>query len=69
MLDASNPGYPYAVSEGCTNCFVESVQCTVEFCLAAGCTNPEAQSCVDCRENNGCTSGFYTCSGLPEPEE
>lgn len=63
MLDAERPGFAFAVSAGCTGCYVDSVRCTAEKCLSQCATNANSEACVTCRNDNGCTSGFFTCSG------
>lgn len=62
-----NPATVTDPSQGCLGCYLQSVGCTLQNCLnecAGGSTTP---GCVSCRADNGCTSAFYTCSGLPTP--
>jgi hypothetical protein len=49
----------------CLVCYGDSVVCSAANCASAGCTTPTADSCVRCREQAGCFSGFDECSGLP----
>jgi len=53
------------VSAGCSTCYSGAVICGVVYCINDCVNNPNSQDCIDCRETNGCTPGFYTCSGLP----
>lgn len=63
MLDAERPNFTFVVSEGCTECYVDSVRCTAEQCLSACASNPNSENCVTCREEKGCTPSFFTCAG------
>ncbi len=47
----------------CAGCYGESINCAIENCVAACAADPAAEACVECREENGCTPGFYECSG------
>lgn len=53
------------LTEDCAQCYGDSVSCSAENCAAAGCTNPNSQSCIQCRCDEDCTPGFDRCSGLP----
>ena len=53
------------LSDGCTDCYVQTVVCTKANCLAE-CANPDnVGPCTQCRFDKGCTSNFYMCSGFP----
>lgn len=54
-------------SDACLACYLQSVDCARVNCLAPCVEDPAGQACVQCRIEAGCTAGFYTCSGLPEP--
>jgi hypothetical protein len=53
------------VSDACADCYAGSALCAKNNCLTE-CLGG-GQPCVDCRTTNGCTSDFYTCSGLTPP--
>ena len=50
----------------CMDCYIESALCAREFCLG-DCLAGDNPTCDACREDNGCTPGFYACGGLPDP--
>ena len=54
------------LTAGCVDCFVQSALCAKNNCLVECLSDPVA--CETCREENGCISAFYECSGLPVPE-
>jgi hypothetical protein len=54
------------LSDECADCFVQNALCAKNNCLVECLTDPVA--CETCRDENGCTSAFYECSGLPVPE-
>jgi hypothetical protein len=54
-------------SSACIGCYLESVACARENCLDQCLSDPTAPACIQCRADEGCTGGFYTCSGLPLP--
>ncbi|MEC9073282.1 MAG: hypothetical protein VX938_12910, partial [Myxococcota bacterium] len=57
------------LSAGCAGCYSALVTCSVENCIVE-CVNPNpdggplGDECTCCRDENGCTDTFYTCSGL-----
>lgn len=53
------------LSQGCNDCYGDSVTCSAVNCATAGCTVPDSATCVACRCANDCTPGFDRCSGLP----
>lgn len=53
-----------ALTPDCLDCYGDSVVCSASNCASAGCTTPTSDSCVRCREQAGCFSGFDVCSGL-----
>jgi len=78
MLNATLTGYEFAVSTECTNCYSKSVRCTGKFCglndpnkscvpTNFGGKGDDSADCTECRADNGCTSSFFTCSGLTPP--
>lgn len=52
------------VTMACAVCFGDVAQCTRSNC-ALRCINSSSAGCISCRADNGCTSAFETCSGLP----
>ncbi len=59
--------FAFVLSDDCGGCYVGSVRCTAVNCLASCAVDAASDACVTCRADNGCVSGFYTCSGLPAP--
>jgi hypothetical protein len=51
----------------CSGCYGETVACGAANC-AFLCINPNAQDCVDCRCEKGCTPNFESCSGIPSTD-
>lgn len=54
-------------SDACYVCYIESVGCAYTNCFDQCVESPTAPACIACRADEGCTAGFYTCSGLPVP--
>jgi len=54
-----------ALTDACAGCYAESVACTIENCIGECVSDPESDACIQCREDEGCTPGFFDCSGLP----
>jgi hypothetical protein len=54
-------------SDQCLDCYVQSVGCTLAMCKNDCLGGASSPSCVQCRATKGCTSAFFTCSGLPVP--
>jgi hypothetical protein len=54
-------------SDACLDCFLDSADCAREFCVSE-CLAGDSPGCDACREENGCTPDYYTCSGLPNPQ-
>jgi hypothetical protein len=54
-------------SDACYGCYIQSVGCAYVNCFEQCAQNPTAPACIACRADEGCTAGFYTCSGLPFP--
>ena len=78
MLNAALPNYSFVVSETCTACYTGSVVCTAEFCglndpnkscvpASFGGKGTDSVDCTECRDDNGCVTSFYSCSGLTPP--
>lgn len=78
MLNAALPNYSFVVSEPCTSCYTGSVVCTAEFCglndpnkscvpASFGGKGTDSVDCSECRDDNGCVTSFYSCSGLTPP--
>ena len=55
------------LSDECVACTGETVACGAVNC-ASVCLDPTAQTCIDCRCNNGCTPDFVVCSGIPSDD-
>ncbi len=55
------------MSTGCLNCYIGAVVCAATKCIST-CVGGGVP-CDECREKEGCTGGFFTCSGLPTGEE
>jgi hypothetical protein len=53
------------LSAECMGCTGETVACGAAFCTSQCVSDTNAQICIDCRCDNGCTPDFDTCSGLP----
>jgi hypothetical protein len=56
-----------ATSNACTVCYREVSTCIGDNCASACLTAPASKTCRNCRIKNGCSQGFMTCSGLPDP--
>jgi hypothetical protein len=52
-------------SDACTSCFVQSVACVAQHCLADCIAGPTAPACLVCQAMSGCRTSFFDCSGLP----
>lgn len=61
-LTVTNP------SQGCLGCYIGSVACTLQNCIAECGGGASQPGCIACRAENNCTSDFFTCSGLPAPQ-
>lgn len=58
------------LSDDCLRCYAEAVRCSAESRCAAPCAvDVNSEACITCRAEEGCTGGFYDCSGLPTPDE
>jgi hypothetical protein len=55
-----------ALSDGCTACFAQSVQCIFANCTFECVGGASAPGCVMCRRMN-CDPAFIACSGLTPP--
>jgi hypothetical protein len=53
------------VSDGCLDCYVDEVVCSLRNCLVA-CLESDSNDCGMCRATN-CGGAFAACSGLPLP--
>ena len=51
------------LSDGCAQCFDDTVQCVVMNCLTECIADSNSQGCIDCRAMK-CDPAFETCSGL-----
>jgi hypothetical protein len=56
------------MSDTCISCYVDAVICAAQKCIAP-CGAGTAAECDACRDEQGCTSDFFTCSGLPSTSE
>lgn len=54
-------------SSACIGCYLESVACARINCQQQCIADPTSDVCVQCRIDEGCTPGFFECSGLPIP--
>lgn len=52
------------LTDPCTTCFDDNVQCVAKNCFLDCAADPAAQKCTDCRAKF-CDMAFATCSGLP----
>lgn len=55
-------------TQECADCYGTSAECSSDNCFTACATNGDSPGCVSCQEENGCTSTFFSCSGLKNPE-
>jgi hypothetical protein len=51
------------LSDGCTTCFDDTIQCVVSKCFNECAFSPDSAECATCRATN-CDPAFETCSGL-----
>lgn len=54
-------------STGCSGCFSSALTCGTSLCFNACLGGLTSQTCKNCLANQGCISGFETCSGTPFP--
>jgi hypothetical protein len=54
-------------SSACVDCFLDAVDCARANCLSE-CLAGDSPVCDKCQEDQGCTSAFFACSGLPNPK-
>lgn len=57
------------LTNACMACYADAVVCAAAECVSECAADPESQDCDECRETQGCTPTFYTCSGLPSADE
>jgi hypothetical protein len=55
------------ITDACLSCYLDSADCARTNCLFE-CATQDSPDCDACRETAGCTPGFYTCAGLPNPQ-
>ncbi|MFT3923413.1 MAG: hypothetical protein QM778_12835 [Myxococcales bacterium] len=55
------------VDDACLDCYIASALCARDKCLVE-CLSGDSVECDTCREDQGCTPGYYTCGGLPDPQ-
>jgi len=53
------------MSSSCAKCYADTVNCTIQNCLAECIADPEAAACKQCQVDQGCRAAFNDCSGLP----
>lgn len=53
------------LSEGCADCYVNIVDCTIMNCVSACLSDANSTGCYQCQVEKGCRATFDTCSGLP----
>lgn len=56
------------ITDSCLECYLDSADCARENC-ASVCLGGHSDDCDKCRQDSGCTPGFYECAGLPDPKE
>ena len=56
-----------AIGAACMACYTGDVECARKNCAVMCGLAPTSDNCATCRITNGCTAGFYECSGLPLP--
>ena len=56
------------LSDGCSGCYVATIMCTIDKCVAQCAVDPSSDDCGTCQVEAGCISAFYACSGLTPPE-
>lgn len=54
-------------SDACMECYTDAVDCARVNCATICAGAPTSTECQDCRNDAGCTSAFFACSGLPVP--
>jgi len=54
-------------SQGCLGCYIAAVACARANCTDVCVGAAGSAECIDCRNENGCTTDFFVCSGLPVP--
>lgn len=53
------------LNSACAACYVATVACTRDHCLAPCLSDADSRACYDCQVANDCRSAFEACSGLP----
>jgi hypothetical protein len=67
VLDALKASEDPSPSDACLGCYIASIACVQERCLAECLGDPNDMKCVQCRFDKECTQEFFACSGLPSP--
>jgi hypothetical protein len=57
------------LSEACAGCYADAVNCSKDNCFSECVGKGGSEECQTCREEQGCNEAFFSCSGLPRPEE
>ena len=65
VQDGTAEASPPGLSDECVGCTGATVACGAAFCTAQCVRDTNAQECIDCRCDNGCTPAFDVCTGLP----
>jgi len=55
------------LSAGCAGCYVGTIVCTIDNCVAECAADPTSDDCGACQVDAGCINDFYACSGLTPP--
>jgi hypothetical protein len=67
VLEALKSSEDPSPSDACLGCYIASVACVQERCLADCLEDPNSMKCIQCRFDEGCTPEFFACTGLPSP--
>ena len=51
------------LSDGCSNCFGEVIDCTISKCMFQ-CMDSSSPACAECQEQH-CAAAFTDCAGIP----
>lgn len=57
----------YNFTAGCLNCYIASVGCSFQKCMAPCTTNAAGAECRSCQQAMGCLTAFFTCAGITPP--
>lgn len=57
------------LTEDCATCYGATVDCSIQNCIAECSADPSGDACRTCQVEAGCTTEFYSCTGLTPPED